>query len=285
MSIFRKFIYKKLSVLLLVISLFAFPVVASSTSVSLSPSSASVAIGSQFTVTVNISNAANLFGVAFDLIYDPAKIQFVSAQKGSFLEQGGATTVMTTAVSPVGDLIVGYSRQAVGGVATGIDGSGTLMSITFRGLASGTSSLVFQNNALCDPNGSSCHVISADWSNGSTNITAAASSSSSSSSHHHKKKKKKKSTSGSRSISQSKNSVVNGQILTERGKKFSKNSLVRLYFSKFGGGYYAPTVLKTSASGAFSIQYRVNKPKGSYTWYAIDVTTGKKSKVKTYRVK
>ena len=74
-------------------------------------------------------------------------------------------------------------------------------------------------------------------------------------------------------------------IFTQRGKKFSKNNYVLLYFSKPGGGYYAPSRIRTSASGAFAISSRITKPVGKYSWYALDVATGKKSKTKTYKVR
>ncbi|HBI33913.1 MAG TPA: hypothetical protein DEA43_03650 [Candidatus Moranbacteria bacterium] len=98
-------------------------------------------------------------------------------------------------------------------------------------------------------------------------------------------KSKKKKSSPSRSVSNSKKTIKYGQKLIQRGKKFSKKSFVLLYFSKAGGGYYAPQKVKTSSSGSFSLTYRVNKPKGKYSWYAVDVKTGKKSKVTYYTVK
>ncbi len=89
----------------------------------------------------------------------------------------------------------------------------------------------------------------------------------------------------SRYISQSKKKVARGAAVTQRGKKFSKNDFVNLYFSKIGGGYYAPMKIKTSKKGAFTIKYIANKPKGNYSWYAIDIKTGKKSKTKFYSIK
>lgn len=100
-----------------------------------------------------------------------------------------------------------------------------------------------------------------------------------------KKSKKKKKSSSARKISNSKSKVTRGAVLIQRGSKFSKNSFVNLYFSKVGGGFYPPSKVKTSASGGFSISYKVSKPAGSYSWYAIDLATGKKSKAAGYRVK
>lgn len=112
-------------------------------------------------------------------------------------------------------------------------------------------------------------------------VTTPVKSTSSSSSHHSSKKKK----TPARSISVSKKTIKFGAILTQRGKKFSKNAFVLLYFAKPGGGYYAPQKIKTSASGSFVVTYKVNKPKGKYGWYALDTKTGKKSKNSYYSVK
>lgn len=98
----------------------------------------------------------------------------------------------------------------------------------------------------------------------------------------HKKEKEKKKK---RKITNSKAKVSRGQVLTQRGKRFSKKSIVLLYFSKPGGGYYTPMKIMTSKSGAFVTSYRVNKPTGKYNWYAVDQKTGKKSKVVTYTVR
>jgi len=88
-----------------------------------------------------------------------------------------------------------------------------------------------------------------------------------------------------RKISTSKSKISRGETLIQSGKRFTKNSEVLLYFSKNGGGYYAPMKVKTSSSGKFSVSYRVNKPAGEYNWYAVDVASGRKSKVKSYTVK
>lgn len=96
-------------------------------------------------------------------------------------------------------------------------------------------------------------------------------------------KKEEKKT--KRKISNSKSSVRRGETLVQSGKRFSKNSEVLLYFSKQGGGYYAPMKVKTSSSGKFSVSYKVNKTPGKYSWYALDSATGRKTKSKTYTVK
>jgi len=103
---------------------------------------------------------------------------------------------------------------------------------------------------------------------------------SSSSSH----KSEKKST-PARTITNSKKTVKMGEVLTQRGKKFSKNSFVLLYATRQNGTYYPPLKIKTSSTGSFVTTYRVNKPRGTYKWYVVDSKTGKKSKTVSYKVK
>ena len=141
--------------------------------ITISPPNITASPNSQFTINVNVANVSSLFGAAFDLIFDPAVLQFVSAQKGTFLEQGASTNLLTS-VSPSGTLIVGYSRLATDGAATGVTGSGSLITLTFNALTNGTSSLTFQNNALCDANSvSGCNIILTNWTGGAVNVETA----------------------------------------------------------------------------------------------------------------
>ena len=174
MTILKTYFSNKSIILTTILIIFIFlPVLAHGADVNISPSSVNVSSNTQFNVSINISNVSNLFGSAFDLIYNPSVLSFVSVQKGTFLEQAGATTDLLALANPPGDLIIGYSRQAIGGIASGVNGSGTLMTITFRALAAGTSNLTFQNNSLCDPTGFDCVVIPANWTNGTVTVATA----------------------------------------------------------------------------------------------------------------
>ena len=81
-----------------------------------------------------------------------------------------------------------------------------------------------------------------------------------------------------RTIKNSKDTVKFGMILIQSGKGFSKKSDVTLFFGT------AKSVVKTNSSGSFSVSYKINKPPGKYSWYALDLKTGKKSKTITYKV-
>ncbi len=96
---------------------------------------------------------------------------------------------------------------------------------------------------------------------------------------------KKKSSSDKYTISNSSSSILWGGIITQSGKKFSRNKPVALYFSKFGGGYYPPKIVQTDQYGRFSLTAKIYKPRGTYKWYAINLATGARSNVKSYKIK
>lgn len=87
-----------------------------------------------------------------------------------------------------------------------------------------------------------------------------------------------------KSIKVSSKSVKQEDWLVQSGKHFSKNTFVALYFSKNDGGYFPPVVVRANKEGAFTLKYHVNKPKGAYHWYAVDLKTGGKSKTSFYSV-
>jgi hypothetical protein len=154
------------------INTFPEPTPTPSTSVSLSPAFTETIVGSIFSVSVAIADVVNLFGTAFDVLYDPTKLVFVSAEKGHFLENDSVETMKNTAVNPAGTLIVGYSRLAVDGIPTGVSGSGALMTLTFRALDVGQTTLAFKNNTLINTNTYPENTTQATWSSASVNISS-----------------------------------------------------------------------------------------------------------------
>lgn len=136
--------------------------------INISPQNLTVIKDSEINIQININNVTNLFGAAFDLVFDSNVLSFVSAQKGGFLEQDGKATTLLTNVNSSNTLIVAYSRLAINGSSTGISGSGNLLTLNFKAINQGVSNLVFQNNALCDINSATnCNKIDVNWQGGS----------------------------------------------------------------------------------------------------------------------
>ncbi|MEI7890648.1 MAG: Ig-like domain-containing protein [bacterium] len=87
-----------------------------------------------------------------------------------------------------------------------------------------------------------------------------------------------------RQINQSYSKVKRGGEITQTGKRFSKNSMVNLYFSRSNLSYYPPISVKTDKKGAFSVYYIAKKNYGKYKWYAVDLKTGRRSKLMRYEI-
>ncbi|HAI73820.1 MAG TPA: hypothetical protein DCS28_03975, partial [Candidatus Moranbacteria bacterium] len=149
-----------------------------------------------------------------------------------------------------------------------------------------TSGLTFSNTGLSQSNTYNYWVTAYDsYGNESNRATVSVRTNASSSSSSSSSSKKKKKSSSKYKISNSISSVPWGGVITQSGKKFTKNGSVALYFSKPGGGYYSPKIVRTDAKGNFSLSARIYKPRGTYKWYAVNLATGKKTGTKSYKVR
>ncbi len=112
--------------------------------VSLVPSSSEVTLGNTFTVAINLANCTDVIGADVQVVFDPTKLQVVDSDAlqagvqiapGSFIVgQIGANTANNTA---------GTVRFAVAKAAPGVDGAGTLATITFAAVGEGTATIGF----------------------------------------------------------------------------------------------------------------------------------------------
>ncbi|MDR3582744.1 MAG: hypothetical protein P4L62_00065 [Candidatus Pacebacteria bacterium] len=139
-----------------------------------------------------------------------------------------------------------------------------------------------------NPSNNEPYVVYSDYANnlkatvmGYDSTSSSSSSSHNSSSHH----KKKTPPPPKRKTYDSASKIARGQILTQSGKRFTKNSDVALYFTRPDGTYYPPMTVHTTSSGSFSVSYHVTKPAGTYHWYVVDLKNlNKKSKTLSYSV-
>jgi len=107
--------------------------------------------GEEFAVAVNVDGMQQLYSAPLFVGYDAGRLEFVRAEEGDFLKQGGSATIFTTsAMREKGQLIVGH-KQGVGG--SGASGSGTLFRLFFRAKAAGQARLDLDRINFRDPAG------------------------------------------------------------------------------------------------------------------------------------
>jgi hypothetical protein len=102
-------------------------------------------------IEVRMTQVNGVFAASFDLVYSSTVASFVSASEGTFLNSGGATTQLIVNSTTPGRVIVGLSRLSAS--SGGASGSGTLMTVTLRSVAVGTTGVSFENARLGNPSG------------------------------------------------------------------------------------------------------------------------------------
>jgi hypothetical protein len=129
----------------------------------------SVSLGSGTGTTANTlilevraTQVTDLYGVAFDLAYPNAALQFVRATPGPLLANG---SVQAVAATP-GTLVVGGTH--LGNVA-GANGSGVVLTLEFSALAAGSGNFAFSSNTAFDSDGDA--IAGVGWVAGSVVVT------------------------------------------------------------------------------------------------------------------
>ena len=111
---------------------------------------------------VRANQVSDLYGVAFDLSYPSAQLQFTRATAGPLLNNGSVQAVVSTA----GTLIVGGTHL---GATPGASGSGVVMTLEFSAVGAGTGSFAFARNSALDSTGKP--VAGLTWVAGSVTVT------------------------------------------------------------------------------------------------------------------
>ncbi|TCV89533.1 secretin N-terminal domain-containing protein [Sulfurirhabdus autotrophica] len=108
-------------------------------------------IGKNFTLNVNASGLNGVKQVAFEINYDPAKLDVVDSQAGLLMKMGSGQTDYQHSGEGTGHLQISISRN------TPASGSGNLATVTFRPLAGkpGATQLGIVNPTASDISGSS----------------------------------------------------------------------------------------------------------------------------------
>jgi len=107
------------------------------------PAQAHLAVGEQLAIDVVVDNASELFAVPFALQFEPKLVELVEVHHGGFLGGGEQPAALVHRVDKEKGLaIISLSRPPGTG---GVNGSGTLVTLVFQGVAPGRTPLTIQN--------------------------------------------------------------------------------------------------------------------------------------------
>ena len=117
--------------------------------VSFDPATVDPAVGSTFTVNINLAGGQNISSVPLQIMYNPRVLHLLNVSNGTLLAQDGqAVSLVDRDDSLAGILQVTASRPP--GVS-GISGDGLLFTLTFQASAPGQSTLAINRATLNNP--------------------------------------------------------------------------------------------------------------------------------------
>jgi adhesin HecA-like repeat protein len=138
-----------------------------STIVAITTSAPTVAAGGSFTLDVDVTGAADLYGFQFDLSFDPTAVSAGAASEGALLPSGG-TTFFIAGTNDNTNGVVTATADTLIGALSGVNGSGTLASFVFTAGSPGVSEFSLSNVELLD---SALNPIDTTLANGSISVT------------------------------------------------------------------------------------------------------------------
>ena len=107
-------------------------------SFTVTPSSADQAVGSTFSVAVNLTNARDVYSVPLQLQFNPAVLQLVNVDAGDLLARDGQAVSIVHRDEGNGLVTIATSRPPN---TAGITGQGSVATLTFKAVAPGDSNL------------------------------------------------------------------------------------------------------------------------------------------------
>ena len=109
----------------------------------LSTDASPVGSGGSFTIRLSAEKVTDLAGWQTDITFDPAVLEAVKVSEGSFLKAGGeGSFFLRGAIDNTAGKITGVSAARLSG---GVDGTGTLLSVTFTAKTVGETQVTFSN--------------------------------------------------------------------------------------------------------------------------------------------
>jgi general secretion pathway protein D len=112
---------------------------AGSALVSFDPPSLSQAVGTTFTVNVNLSGGQNVYSVPLQILYNPNVLQLVNVSNGPLLSQDGQAVALVHRDDSMAGILQLTASRPPG--SEGISGDGQIFTLTFQGKAPGQATL------------------------------------------------------------------------------------------------------------------------------------------------
>jgi hypothetical protein len=114
-------------------------------------SSVTVGPGQSFSLSVTVTGVSDLADYQFNVGFDPTILNISSVTEGPFLSTAGATVFIPGTISNVLGQVTSIANGLQGG-GPGATGSGTLVTLGFTAIGSGTSSVALSGVTLLDSN-------------------------------------------------------------------------------------------------------------------------------------
>ena len=101
-------------------------------------------LGDTFTLDIRAENVFDLAGWQFDIAFDPDALEAISVSEGDFLKMGsGSTLFQGGTIDNAAGKITGLSAARLS--AQGVNGTGSLLQVTFKAKSDGDTRLTLQN--------------------------------------------------------------------------------------------------------------------------------------------
>jgi general secretion pathway protein D len=97
------------------------------------------AVGSTFTVNVNLTGAQNVYSVPVQILYNPRMLQVLNVSNGTLLAQGGQTVALVNRDDSMAGILQLTASRPPG--SAGVSGDGAVFTITFQAKAPGQATL------------------------------------------------------------------------------------------------------------------------------------------------
>jgi general secretion pathway protein D len=111
-----------------------------------------VKAGEQFSAVLRVTSSQALRGMPALLTFDPQLLQVVNVQEGDYFRQAKGSTNFSHRIDPAqGKVFLATVRQAAHGAEAGINGAGSLVTVTFKALKPSPSARLQLTSATPEP--------------------------------------------------------------------------------------------------------------------------------------